>query len=539
MVPHAHDLIGFLQLGHAQLDFGIAGVLPLLAQEGASGVPNLARAAGRLHPLVVHFPIALALVAVGMEWWRSLSRRSGMSPLTVPLLLIAAASAIASSATGWVNASFEYGGDDAPALALHRWIGTGTSVGLALLAWWGFTLSAEIARGASTTAASAASLGTFRWASLFAGIAVSVTGHLGGNLVHGEGYLTEVLFPPAAKPVEDAKESTAAEVASLTADETFFLQEVRPLLEAHCFECHGARKQKGGLRMDSKSWLFNGEESDWTVLPGKAAESLLVHRIELDRADPDAMPPEGDGLKPEEIAKLRKWIDAGAAYPNLQPAAVGAGGLPTAATSAALAASGTVALAGGSTVTISPAVRAKAEAAAKTLAARGVLVQPLAAESPLLDVNASRANPPIGDADAALLAEIAPVVANLNLAKSAMTDAGLAKIGAMPHLERLRLDGTAAGDSGVGALGTLPRLESVNLVGSKITPATAKWLRAQPVLRRAYVWQTGLDAPEAIRAATEGTKLELIGADLPLAKPTTPPMPEEPAKDTAVADPAK
>lgn len=543
MVPNTHDLIGLLDvasspIGSLQFDFGLITSGVLLAQESASELPNLGRAAGRLHPLLVHFPIALALVAVACEWWRGFSRRSGMSPLTVPLLIIAAISAIGSTATGWVNANFEYGGDDTPTLALHRWIGTGTSVGLALLAWWGWTLAAEVARGASgaasTATSAAASLGTFRWASLFAGIAVSVTGHLGGNLVHGEGYLTEVLFPAQAKPVEDATETDTVEVAALSADETFFLQEVRPLLEAHCFECHGARKQKGGLRMDSKSWLFNGEESDWSVLPGKAVESLLIHRVELDRADPDAMPPEGDGLKPEEIAKLRKWIDSGAAYPNLQPAAVGAGGLPTAATSAALAASGTVALAGGSTVTISPAVRAKAEAAAKALAARGVLVQPLAAESPLLDVNASRANPPIGDEDAGLLAEIAPVVANLNLAKSAITDAGLSKIGAMPHLERLRLDGTAAGDSGVGALGTLPRLESVNLVGSKITPATAQWLRSQPLLRRAYVWQTGLDAPEAIRAATEGTKLELIGADLPLAKPTTPPMPEE-----SSAEPAK
>lgn len=519
------------------LDFFVVSVL-------AEAGPNLGRAAGRLHPLLVHFPIALGLVAVGVEWWRSLSRRQGLSPLTFPLLAIAAVSAVFSTASGWINATFEYGGDDSSTLALHRWIGTGTSVLLVALTWWCWLVSVELAKGG---AAAIASLGSFRWAALVGGIAVSVTGHLGGDLVHGEGYLTKVLFPASAgTPKDDAErepadgsaaETTAVQTVALTADEQFFLSDVRPIFEARCFECHGARKQKGGLRMDTKAWLFNGEEADWPVLPGKSAESLLVHRVELDRADPDAMPPEGDGLQVEEIAKIRKWIDAGAPFPETPIQPIGAPGISSAATNAALAAAGTVAIASGSTVEISPAVRAKADAAAKALIARGVLVQPLAAESALLDVNASRADPALTDADAALLADLAPVVANLNLSKSALSDAGLAMIGAMPHLERLRLDGTAIGDAGVAGLGTLARLESINLVGSKVTSKSSSWFAGQPMLRRVYVWQTELDTPEAAKAIadgrTSGPKLEVIGKDLPLAQPTTPPMPEDPAKDAA------
>jgi hypothetical protein len=148
-------------------------------------------------------------------------------------------------------------------------------------------------------------------------------------------------------------------------------------------------------------------------------------------------------------------------------------------------------------------------------------------ESVLVDVNASRAEPPIGDAEAELLADLAPVVANLNLSKSAITDAGLAKVGSMTHVERLRLDQTSVGDAGLAALGTLPRMESINLVGSKVTPASIAWLRGQPALQRVYVWQTALDNPESIKQLTEGGKLEAIGADLPLAQPVTPPMPEE------------
>ncbi|MFM7260091.1 MAG: c-type cytochrome domain-containing protein [bacterium] len=527
--------------------------LPGLVSIVAEGGPDIGRAVGRLHPIFVHFPIALGIVAVLAEWWRVASRRSGMSPLTLPLLAIAAASAVVAASTGWVNAAHEYGNDGGDTLNLHRWIGTGSAVALVGLTWWCWTLSIELAKGG---AAAIASLGSFRWAALVGAAAIGFTGHLGGDLVYGKGYLTEVLFPPT-KSVEEPKESESTGVVSLSADEQFFLNDVRPILEANCFECHGPRKQKGGLRMDTKAWLFNGEEADWSVLPGKAAESLLVHRVELDRADPDAMPPEGDGLSADEIAKIRTWIDAGAPYPAgvatgeaMQPSeAAGSGGgaalpgISATATNAAIAALGTVAIAGNSAVEIPASVRSKADAAAKALIARGVLVQPLAAGSALLDVNAMRADPPLGDADAGLLADLAPVVANLNLAKSAITDAGLAQIGAMPNLERLRLDGTVAGDAGLSAFGALPRLESINLVGSKVTVASAAWIASQSALKRVYVWQTAVDNPEGIKALTDargsGAKLEVIGADLPLAQPTTAPMPEDPAPAPASTEQPK
>ncbi len=480
---------------------------PVLAESGV----QLGRAGGRLHPLLVHFPIGLGLVAVGIEWWRSLSRRDGLSPLTLPLLWIAAISALASTATGWVNAAYEHGNSTDETLQLHRWIGTATAIGFVVLAWWCQLLAAQARTAAAGTQAA---LGTFRWAALAGAIAMSVTGHLGGDLVHGKGYLTELLFPPSVR--EEAPREV--ETIELSANDRFFIEKVRPVLESHCFECHGARKQKGGLRMDSEAWLFNGEEEHWTVVPGKSAESLLLQRIVLDRADPDAMPPEGDGLTDDEKAVIRKWIDDGAAYPD--------------ATEVALAGDASTAAAPGGPATavdrVDAAVKAKADAAAKALIARGVLVQPIAADSPYFDVNASRAEPPIADADAPLFADIAPLVVNLNLAQSALTDAGVPALGSFAALERLRLDGTAVGDAGLRALGSVPKLESINLVGSKVGADSVAWFAAQAALKRVYVWQTGLDTPEAIASIGAGGKVQVVGGDLPLAQPKGPPMPEDP-----------
>ena len=498
------------------------GAVQMLGDTG----PVLGRAAGLLHPLIVHFPIALALVAVAAEWWRSLTRQQGLSPLTRPLLWLAAVSALFATASGWVNAAHEYDGDSSQTLDLHRWIGTGTTVALVSVAWWCQSIAAMLGR---SSAEAMAQLGSFRWVALIGATAVAITGHLGGELVHGSRYLTKVLFPAAAEEREELPpgEESPVRPAALSPNETFFVEKVYPILEAHCFKCHGARKQKGGLRMDSKSWLFNGDESEWTVIPGNSAESEFHARVVLERSDPDAMPPEGPGLSQEEIDVLRNWIDDGAAYPGMQSGGAGIPGSSSAA--AALTAVGTMAIAGGSTVEIPAQLRARADSAGRALASRGALVQPVAMESVLVDVNASRAEPPIGDADAGMLADLAPVVANLNLSKSAMTDAGLAKVGPMTNLERLRVDQTAIGDAGLAALGTLPRLESINLVGSKVTEASIAWLRGQSALRRVYVWQTGLDNPDAIARLGEGGRIEAIGADLPLAQPKTPPMPEDTA----------
>jgi len=490
----------------------------LLAAEG----PNLGRAVGRLHPLFVHFPIALGLVAAGCEWWRTLSRRPGMSPLTPPLLWIAAVGAAGSTVSGWVNAAFERANDTSDELALHRWLATATAVLFVGLAFWCHGIAREaMARGA----AAAGRIEVFRWGVLAGAILMSVSGHIGGGLVHGSDYFFEVLTTPNETPEEAPKDAAAVK---LTANEQFFVEKVRPIFESHCFECHGPKKQKGGLRMDSKAWLFNGSEDKWTVLPKRAGESLIVHRVELDRLEPDAMPPDGDGLSADEKALIRQWIDAGADYPDMTAAAaVGSAGGTAASTAGAAPAA----------EEIPQVVRAKAAAAAKALIARGVLVQPLAAESPLYDVNATRADPPIGDADAALFADLAPLVANLNLAKSALTDAGVAKLGSLARVERLRLDGTAVGDDGVRALGSLAKLESINLIGTKITGASAAWLSSQPALRRVYIWQTALDTPDSVKSLNAGGKLQAIGADLPLAQPKGPPMPEDPKPEPPEAAP--
>jgi len=94
-----------------------------------------------------------------------------------------------------------------------------------------------------------------------------------------------------------------------------FEKEVYPLLKRSCFGCHGPKMQQGQLRLDAKSTFLKGGKSGVILTAGKSAESPLVKRIE---GAPGmlAMPPAGQRLTPEEIAKVRAWIDDGAKWPD-------------------------------------------------------------------------------------------------------------------------------------------------------------------------------------------------------------------------------
>jgi mono/diheme cytochrome c family protein len=100
----------------------------------------------------------------------------------------------------------------------------------------------------------------------------------------------------------------------LTAAEVDYTRDVKPLLQQHCVGCHGAKRQRGDLRLDSRAALLKGGSRGPAVVAGKAAESLLIQAVIQD--DPEiAMPPEGDPLSSAEVQVLRDWIDQGALGP--------------------------------------------------------------------------------------------------------------------------------------------------------------------------------------------------------------------------------
>jgi mono/diheme cytochrome c family protein len=96
-----------------------------------------------------------------------------------------------------------------------------------------------------------------------------------------------------------------------------YLREVKPLLTARCYACHGALQQKGALRLDTAKFLREGGNSGPSVVPGKAADSLLIAHITASGGK-RRMPPIdlGESLSDKQVTLLRAWIDQGANGPT-------------------------------------------------------------------------------------------------------------------------------------------------------------------------------------------------------------------------------
>ena len=97
----------------------------------------------------------------------------------------------------------------------------------------------------------------------------------------------------------------------------YFETHVRPLLVAHCYECHSAEegsKIKGGLRLDHREGWQVGGDSGAALIPGNSRDSLLIKAVHY--RDPELQMPPKKKLAKADIAVLERWISEGAYDPR-------------------------------------------------------------------------------------------------------------------------------------------------------------------------------------------------------------------------------
>lgn len=455
----------------------------------------LPQLAGRGHVVLVHFPIALLIVAALCEFWGAMRRHVDASRAGLTCLVLGALAAGASAATGWINADLEGSRTSmAETLSLHRWVGV-AAAGAALVT--ALVIAPLLRPGGRGP------LGLYRAGVVIAAALVGIAGHFGGSLVHGENYFWSVIYPQSAPYIPPESAGTPAApwpTGMATKPGTIdFEKIIRPIFETRCVECHGPFKKKGGLRLDLRNGAF-AHPSAHSIVPGKPDESDLLHRVTLPPSDPDFMPDGDKPLNPDEIAALRTWISEGAYWPddssraNQKPPPPA----PKAPTSFGKDfGPGTANPFQDGPPRSKENTQASRTAAAAAIRAKHGVVVDLGADDPRLSVDLSVIAPPIADADLALLEKLRPTIAWLNLSRTAITDAGLASLKSLPELERLRLEWTAIGDSGLDFAATCAKLGTLNLVGTKATDAGLAKLVPCKSLRKLYVWKTGV-TPEGI-----------------------------------------
>src|SRR5580765_2647387 len=104
-----------------------------------------------------------------------------------------------------------------------------------------------------------------------------------------------------------------------------FSREVRPLLEQHCFKCHGPEKQKGELRLDTKEGAFaTGESGEKAIVPGRASDSRLI-KLVSSKDDAERMPSKGGPVSAPKLVLLNVGFVGGEKGPKTPPAGGPAG----------------------------------------------------------------------------------------------------------------------------------------------------------------------------------------------------------------------
>ena len=110
---------------------------------------------------------------------------------------------------------------------------------------------------------------------------------------------------------------------AITPEQTeFFEKKVRPVLADQCYKCHGPKKQKAELRVDSREAILKGSDVGPVVVPGKPEESSFIKSL---RHEGDSkMPEKADKLPDDQIAALEEWVRMGMPWPeNEKPATAG------------------------------------------------------------------------------------------------------------------------------------------------------------------------------------------------------------------------
>lgn len=291
----------------------------------------------------------------------------------------------------------------------------------------------------------------------------------------------------------------------LHAEDAFFAKRVAPILQDKCVQCHGEKKQKGKLRLDSYAWLMKGGENGPVITPGDAKDSELYSRVTLPAEDEDFMPADNKPpLTPDEIKVIAAWIAAGASD---KTAATAVKDAPAAAAPKAPA------------PILAPDWHPRAAQIALLEKSLGLRLAPRSAlATDGLVLRTASAPTRCDDAALARLAPVADLIVEAELARTKVTDAGLKALAACANLRSLDLTRTAVTSAGLAALAPLKKLENVNLTYTKVDADSVAKLQARPGMKEVWIFGTPAAPPEVIPPPPPEPAAVAVPAAMPPAK---------------------
>ncbi|MHA8101106.1 c-type cytochrome domain-containing protein [Aquirufa nivalisilvae] len=428
----------------------------LLVFESELKIPLFLQPFGRLHTLLLHFPIVLLLLAMFMEFFRfqaSLQENKTYLQITQLLILVGALSSGITVMMGIFLAKEPgYGGGN---LFWHRWLGVGTYLFASLIYWIRSRSWYQVT-----------------WAkcmSISMALMLVLVGHFGGNLTHGGNFVLEPLMKSQTVPLEEA---------------VVFQDLVQPILEKKCVACHNPDKIKGELLLTDAKSIAKGGKTGPLFVAGKPELSLLIQRAHLSIDDKKHMPPIGKPqLSDDELQLLSWWVKEKASFTKK---------VVDLASTDSLRILSTKLLASSGPKEEEFDFQEADEKTIQKLSNEYRTIMLFAKDSPALSVNffnkAQYKAPKLEE-----LKEIKQQIVTLSLAKMPVQNADLAFVKIFEHLHTLNLNFTDISEVGLKELAGMKELMVLSISGTKLKAAgLASALKAIPNLKKVYVWDAGL-----------------------------------------------
>ena len=454
-------------------------LLFLLLFEDKVQLPALLQVSGRMHPLVLHFPLVLLFAGIVLEYLatRKDFQHDAVRNITSGVILLFALSAAVTALFGFFL--YKEGTYLGPDVTLHKWLGAAVS--------WMALVILELKKRSLT------------WYRITLGVSAAcmiITGHVGAEVTHGQGFLTEPL----------RKQSTSLLQIENADSALVFRDVIQPILNEKCVSCHNPNRAKGDLVLSDYESLLKGGENRDGVVTGHADRSLLYKYIVLPMDDSLHMPPKDKlQLDREEIRLIGWWINTGAEnnikYVNLPKTD----------------SIHTIMLAkfhpkSGLDLLDIPFVDHEV---IESLNNPYRTVQQIAATQPYIAVFLG-SKKDLNAGDLTELGKVASQVVSVDLGNSEVADGDLKSVATFTHLQRLYLQNTKTGDEGVKNLRDLQYLDLLNLSGTKVSDKTLDEISRWKHLKKLYIYNTSVTSESLASLKKSHPDLEVFNTQIDL-----------------------
>lgn len=433
----------------------------LAAVADSSEPPRIVMMLGRFHPVLLHLPIGALMITFYLDLMGRIRKKYNKSSVTHGLGFSAFFAVIASILGYFLSLE---GGYEGETLDRHLWLGISTTILTCFL----FLLIKSDQKWSRRI---------FFPVFLITLLTVTVTGHFGSMLTHGDEFLTEYMVPAP-------KQRTIEVVDSLR----IYDDVIARIFDDKCLQCHNQTKKKNGLSMVSREMILKGGENGEVVFKNRADESPVYSNALLPLSDDAHMPPKGKKqLTKNELWLIKYWIDHDLDFEG------SVSGLPENDSLRLLLKDYLVF----EQKNIPMASASAIESARQS----GFRVRSLVQGQAGLSLKYLNADFDRKALDA--LMDLKQQIVELDLSNVDLKDEMTASFGKFVHLEKLRLDNTGITDQSLERLQNLSNLKVLNIHNTAVTDAGLENLLLTVVPERIYIWKTEINRDRAKELADQ------------------------------------